>query len=57
MKKSQENLGKYKVKRKFKEDIEPEEIFIDSQRLKDSPDSEREKLEKPIKRRVLKFED
>jgi penicillin-binding protein 2 len=47
-------LKKYKVKRKFKEDIEPEEIFMDSKRLKESPDSEREKLEKPIKEIILK---
>jgi len=46
---------KYKVKRKFREDIEPEEIFMDSKRLKESPDSEREKLEKPVKERVLKI--
>ncbi len=49
------NLGKYKVKRKFKEDIEPEEIFLDSKRLKESPEAEREKLEKPIKEKVLKL--
>lgn len=48
-------LKKYKVKRKFKEDIEPEEIFMDSQRLKQEPDSEKEKLEKPIKQKVLKL--
>lgn len=46
---------KFKVKRKFKEDIEPEEIFMDSKRLKESPEGEREKLEKPIKERVLKL--
>ena len=48
-------LKKYKVKRKFKEDIEPEEIFMDSKRLKESPEAEREKLEKPIKEKVLKL--
>jgi len=49
------NLGKYKVKRKFKEDIEPEEIFMDSKRLKESPEGEKEKLEKPIKEKILKI--
>jgi len=49
------DLEKFKVKRKFKEDIEPEEIFMDSKRLKESPDGEREKLEKPIKEKVLKI--
>jgi len=48
-------LKKYKVRNKFKEDIEPEEIFMDSKRLKESPDSEREKLERPIKEIVLKI--
>lgn len=48
-------LAKFKVKRKFKEDIEPEEILADSKRLKESEDSEREKLEKPIKQKVLKI--
>lgn len=49
------NSKKFKVKRKFKEDIEPEEILIDSERLKKSPDTEWEKLEKPIKQIVLKI--
>ena len=48
-------LKKYKVKRKFKEDIEPEEIFLDSKRLKESPEAEREKIEKPIKEKILKL--
>lgn len=48
-------LKKYKVKRKFKEDIEPEEIFLDSKRLKESPEAEREKLERPIKEKVLRL--
>ena len=47
--------NKYRVKRKFNEDIEPEEILMDSKRLKDSPDSEREKMEKPIKEKALKL--
>jgi len=44
---------KFKVKKKYS-DIETEEILLDSKRLKESPDSEREKLEMPIKERVLK---
>ena len=48
-------LGKFKVRRRFREDIEPEEIFMDSKRLKESSEAEREKLEKPIQERVLKF--
>jgi penicillin-binding protein 2 len=48
-------LGKFKVRKRFKEDIEPEEIFMDSKRLKESPDGEREKLEKPIKEGILKL--
>lgn len=47
--------NKYKVKRKYRDDIEPEEIFLDSKRLKESPEGEREKLEKPIQERVLKL--
>jgi penicillin-binding protein 2 len=49
------DLGKYKVKRKFSEDIEPEEILMDSRRLKESSEGEREKLEKPIKENILKI--
>lgn len=47
--------NKYKIKRKFSEDIETEEILLDSKKLKDSPESEREKIEKPIKEKVLGF--
>ena len=47
--------NKYKIKRKFSEDIDPEEILMDSKRLKDSPESEREKMEKPIKEKVLRL--
>jgi len=50
-----DEFKKLKVKRKFKEDIEPEEIFMDSKRLKESPEGEKGKLEKPIKERVLKL--
>ncbi|MFZ5559384.1 MAG: penicillin-binding protein 2 [Patescibacteria group bacterium] len=64
-----DEFKKYKIKRKFKpahhasqlagvvggEDIEPEEILMDSKRLKESPDGEREKLEKPIKEKILKI--
>ncbi|HUT96289.1 MAG TPA: penicillin-binding protein 2 [Candidatus Paceibacterota bacterium] len=49
------NSKKFKVKRKFSEDIETEEILMDSKRLKESPDSEREKLEKPIKENILRI--
>jgi penicillin-binding protein 2 len=49
------NSEKFKVKRKFSEDIETEEILMDSKRLKESPDSEREKLEKPIGENVLRI--
>jgi len=49
------DLEKFKVKRRFKEDIEPEEILLDSKRLKESPDSEKEKIEKPIKENILKI--
>jgi len=48
------DFKKLKVKRKFKEDIQPEEIFMDSRRLKQSSEGEKEKLEKPIKKIVLK---
>ena len=37
------------------ENIETEEILMDSKRLKESPGSEREKLEKPIKENVLRL--
>lgn len=47
------NSRKFKVKRKYS-DLETEEILLDSKRLKESPDSEKEKLETPIKERVLK---
>jgi len=46
--------NRYKVKRKYGEDIETEEVLMDSKRLKDSPESDREKIEKPIKENVLK---
>ena len=49
-----ENPIKYKIKRKYRDDIGPEEIFLDSKRLKESPDGEKEKIEKPIKENVLK---
>ncbi|MBD3282571.1 MAG: penicillin-binding protein 2 [Candidatus Portnoybacteria bacterium] len=45
---------KYRVRGDFVKDVEPEEILMDSQRLKESPESEREKLEKPIKNSVLR---
>jgi len=49
------NLEKFKVKRRFEEEIEPEEILLDSKRLKESPEGEKEKLEKPIKESILKI--
>jgi len=50
-----ENPIKYKIKKKYRDDIGPEEIFLDSQRLKESPDGEKEKIEKPIKEKILKL--
>lgn len=55
LKKSQEDLGKYRVKGLTKETIEAEEIFLDSEKLKKSPESEREKLEFPIKKGGVYF--
>lgn len=45
---------KYKIKRAFGE-IETEEILMDSKRLKEFPNSDREKLEKPIKESALRL--
>lgn len=50
-----ENFDKYKVKRLSRESIEAEEIFLDSKRLKESPESEREKVEFPIKKGKVYF--
>ena len=50
-----ENFEKYRVKRLSRESIEAEEIFLDSEKLKKSPESEREKLEFPIKRGKVYF--
>jgi len=47
--------NRYKVKRKFGEDIETEEVLMDSKRLKEFPESEREKIEKPIKENILRL--
>jgi penicillin-binding protein 2 len=44
---------KFRVKKKYS-DIETEEILLDSKRLKESPDSDRERLETPIKEKILK---
>jgi len=49
------NFDKYKVKSHSRESIEAEEIFLDSKKLKESPESEREKLEFPIKRGKVYF--
>jgi len=46
---------KYRIKRKYPDDIEPEEIFLDSKKLKESPEREKEKIENPIKEKVLKI--
>lgn len=51
----QKRLGKYKVKRLSRESIEAEEIFLDSEKLKKSPESEREKMEFPIKKGRVYF--
>jgi len=48
------NFEKYKVKRKYPDDIGPEEIFLDSKRIKESPEGEKEKLEKPMKERIFR---
>ncbi len=55
MKKGQEKLDKYRVKRLSRESIEAEEIFLDSKRLKETPESEREKMESPIARGKIHF--
>jgi penicillin-binding protein 2 len=51
----QEKFGKYRVKRLSRESIEAEEIFLDSKKLKESPESEREKMEFPIKKGRVYF--
>lgn len=48
-------FDKYKVKRFSRESIEAEEIFLDSKKLKESPESEREKIEFPIKKGKVYF--
>ena len=55
LKKRQKNLEKYKIKRLSRESIEAEEIFLDSKKIKESPESEREKLEFPIKKGRVYF--
>lgn len=50
-----ENFDKYKVKRLSRESIEAEEIFLDSKRLKESVDAEREKFEAPIRKKGVYF--
>jgi len=52
---NQQRFNKYKVKRPSRESIEAEEIFLDSKKLKESPDSEREKMEFPIQRGRIYF--
>jgi len=48
-------FGKYKVKRLSRESIEAEEIFLDSKRLNESADAEREKFEAPIRKKGVYF--
>jgi len=55
LKKGQEDFGKYKVKGLAKETIEAEEIFLDSEKIKKSPESEKEKIEFPIKKGKVYF--
>lgn len=55
LKKNSDDFGKYKVKGLTKETIEAEEIFLDSKKIKESPESEREKLEFPIKKNRVYF--
>jgi len=50
-----EDLSKYQVKRPNRESIETEEIFLDSEKIKRAPESEREKIEFPIKKGKLYF--
>lgn len=45
----------YKIKRKYPDDIGPEEILLDSKRLKESPHGEKEKIERPISENALKI--
>ncbi len=45
-----EDLSKYQIKRLNRESIETEEIFLDSEKIKKAPESEREKIEFPIKK-------
>ncbi len=47
--------NKYRIKRLSKESIEAEEIFLDSKKIKESPESEREKLEFPISKKKIHF--
>lgn len=53
--KGQNNFDKYRIKRLSRESIEAEEIFLDSKKLKESTDAEREKLETPLKKRRIYF--
>ena len=50
-----EDLNKYQIKRPNRESIETEEIFLDSEKIKRAPESEREKIEFPIKKGKLYF--
>ncbi len=55
MKGNKEGFNKYKVKRPSRESIEAEEIFLDSKKIKESPESEREKIEFPIRQGGIYF--
>lgn len=50
-----EGLSKYKIKRPARESIEAEEIFLDSEKLKKSPESEKEKIEFPVKKERIRL--
>jgi len=55
LKKDREDFEKYRVKGLTKETIEAEEIFLDSAKIKKSPESEKEKIEFPIKKGRVYF--
>ena len=53
--KSFRNVDRYKIRRQSRESIEAEEIFLDSEKIKKSPESEREKIEFPLKKGKMRF--
>lgn len=48
-------FAEYKIKRLTRESIEAEEIFLDSEKLKKSPESEKEKIEFPVKKERIRY--